>query len=425
MFSKKFLRKNHIYMWFTTLFIASLLTNTPLNAQTHYDVVAGNGNGFRFWNGSDSYKIHMGNAAEYHYGPVTGYSIKSNMSNSGGWGWTWGINGQTPVAALNNIGDFQIKGSLQSNSLLLNDPNPITDWNTLWQSGFYDGFNIPNAPEENQWFWGVNMNHRSNSPSYKYNGQIAIKNYNSEPTMYFRSTNVNGEGTWAKVLNDHGSQKISGVNPTLAIEGTGTGNYQGAFLTLSALGTSAGNEHVSTWFLTNRDPNGVAGIEFQRRNANGDYRGAPLLYKDGYGWRFMVAESKSSTSLNSGIIIRNTGDVGIGTLNPDSKLTVKGNIHTEEVKVDLSVPAPDYVFKKDYDLSTLEEVQDFINQNGHLPNIPSAKEMEKNGVEIGLMNMKLLEKIEELTLHLIQQKENFKRQEKRIEALEKQLNGKL
>ncbi|MGJ8734068.1 MAG: hypothetical protein ACSHW4_13010, partial [Cellulophaga sp.] len=100
---------------------------------------------------------------------------------------------------------------------------------------------------------------------------------------------------------------------------------------------------------------------------------------------------------------------GVNTATPDSRLTVKGNIHAEEIKVDLSVAAPDYVFKKDYNLIPLEEVQHHINEKGHLPNIPSAKELEENGVELGVMNMKLLEKIEELTLYVIHQNLEIKK----------------
>jgi len=111
------------------------------------------------------------------------------------------------------------------------------------------------------------------------------------------------------------------------------------------------------------------------------------------------------------------GKLGIGTAIPDSKLTVKGNIHAEEVKVDLSVPGPDYVFKEGYDLKSLEEVKNYIKQNGHLPNIPSAEEMEKNGVQLGRMNMKLLEKIEELTLYVIELKKENETQQKQIEQL--------
>ncbi|SHJ68406.1 tail fiber protein [Aquimarina spongiae] len=113
----------------------------------------------------------------------------------------------------------------------------------------------------------------------------------------------------------------------------------------------------------------------------------------------------------------NAGNVGIGTNTPDAKLTVKGKIHTQEVKVDLAgAVAPDYVFLDDYNLKTLDEVSQHIQEKGHLPNIPSAKQMEKEGVNLKEMNLKLLEKIEELTLYTIAQ-------EKRIQALEKKLEN--
>lgn len=73
------------------------------------DFVAGEGNGIRFWS-SDSYKISMGNSTQYNYGPVTDYSIKMNMSSNAGRGWTWGVNGTTPIAGLNIAGDMQING---------------------------------------------------------------------------------------------------------------------------------------------------------------------------------------------------------------------------------------------------------------------------------------------------------------------------
>lgn len=109
----------------------------------------------------------------------------------------------------------------------------------------------------------------------------------------------------------------------------------------------------------------------------------------------------------------NSGNVGIGTPNPDAKLAVKGQIHAQEVKVDLNgAVAPDYVFASNYQLPTLDYIKTYIDQYKHLPEVPSAKEMETNGVNLGEMNMLLLKKIEELTLHLISQ-------EKRIKELEK------
>ncbi len=105
------------------------------------------------------------------------------------------------------------------------------------------------------------------------------------------------------------------------------------------------------------------------------------------------------------------GNVGIGTSSPDEALTVKGKIHAEEVRVDLSVPAPDYVFEKDYPLLALDDIRQFIATYGHLPNIPSANEMEEGGVELGTMEMKLLEKIEELTLYILQLEERIQQLE--------------
>ncbi len=112
------------------------------------------------------------------------------------------------------------------------------------------------------------------------------------------------------------------------------------------------------------------------------------------------------------------GDVGIGTAAPDAKLTVKGTVHAEEVKVDLSVPGPDYVFEKDYPLASLDEVAKYIGQNKHLPDVPSAKEMEENGVDLGEMDMILLRKIEELTLYVIELKKENAALDLRISIIE-------
>ena len=80
-----------------------------------------------------------------------------------------------------------------------------------------------------------------------------------------------------------------------------------------------------------------------------------------------------------------------------------GTVRATEVRVKVPV-FPDYVFEKNYKLPTLEEVEAYINKHGHLEGIPSAKEVEENeGISLGEMNVKLLEKIEELTLYLIEQ----------------------
>lgn len=133
----------------------------------------------------------------------------------------------------------------------------------------------------------------------------------------------------------------------------------------------------------------------------------------------------SSPSAEIRMRILPTGNIGIGTISPDAKLTVNGTIHSKEVKVDLAVPAPDYVFANDYKLRTLLEVENFVKENSHLPEIPSAAEFEKDGIKVSEMNMSLLKKVEELTLYAIQQQKNTEKlmkiieeQSRRLEVLE-------
>nr|MBU3859004.1 hypothetical protein [Flavobacterium sp. MC2016-06] len=125
--------------------------------------------------------------------------------------------------------------------------------------------------------------------------------------------------------------------------------------------------------------------------------------------------------------ILNNGNVGIGTLNPSNRLDVNGTIHSKEVKIDM-IGWSDFVFKKEYNLPKLEDLEKHIIEKGHLENIPSEEEVLKNGINLGEMNAKLLQKIEELTLYAIEQnkkinelqKENerFSDIENRLEKLE-------
>ena len=110
------------------------------------------------------------------------------------------------------------------------------------------------------------------------------------------------------------------------------------------------------------------------------------------------------------------GNVGIGTTNPSYKLDVAGTIRAQELIVETT--GADFVFAEDYKLRPLSEVKAFITENKHLPEIKSAQEMQENGIGINELQTQLLQKIEELTLYILQQEEKIQEQELRIKALE-------
>jgi hypothetical protein len=108
-------------------------------------------------------------------------------------------------------------------------------------------------------------------------------------------------------------------------------------------------------------------------------------------------------------ILGSSGNVGIGTTNPQYPLSVNGIIQAKEVMVNTGWP--DYVFAPTYRLQPLSEVADYVRSEHHLPGIPSAAEVEEKGVSLGEMQSKLLAKIEELTLHLIGAEERIRKLE--------------
>ena len=122
------------------------------------------------------------------------------------------------------------------------------------------------------------------------------------------------------------------------------------------------------------------------------------------------------------VMYKNTfsGNVGIGTITTGNhRLAVEGSIGAREIKVEASGWS-DFVFENDYNLPTLIEVENHIKENGHLKDIPSAKEVEENGIYLGEMDSKLLQKIEELILYTIAQEKEIKELKKAKSEIAKQ-----
>ena len=105
------------------------------------------------------------------------------------------------------------------------------------------------------------------------------------------------------------------------------------------------------------------------------------------------------------------------------KLSVDGKVIAEELRIQNSFEWPDYVFEDDYDLMSLEEVEQAIKNNGHLPNIPSAEVVESEGIAVSEMQVKMMEKIEELTLHMIAMNKEIEKLKNENEALKSQIKS--
>ncbi len=154
----------------------------------------------------------------------------------------------------------------------------------------------------------------------------------------------------------------------------------------------------------------------------------------------------SNSGANNYLVLQPSwGNTGIGTYTPNAKFHVNGNmliggnsaniktgyslsvdgkIVAEEVLVQLSTSWPDYVFNKDYKLMPLKELEKSIRENNHLPNIPTAAEVEKEGITLGDMNKRLMEKVEELTLYIIDLDKKNNALTERMRKMESKMNAK-
>lgn len=158
------------------------------------------------------------------------------------------------------------------------------------------------------------------------------------------------------------------------------------------------------------------------------------LSRPGDNFGYVFQNAGGGISLNIGYMTNNdsawftglpiltmlyTGNVGIGTTNPQYKLAVEGAIGARDIIV-TNTPWSDYVFRPGYRLRPLSEVASYISKHGHLPEIPSEAEVKEKGVSVADVQAKLLAKIEELTLHLIQQEKDNRELRDRLTRLETQ-----
>lgn len=215
---------------------------------------------------------------------------------------------------------------------------------------------------------------------------VAISDW-SKQTIFWENGNfeVNGNIIGKKDINVTGTLNAAIVNSKI---------------NASNFGLASSSDSYDFMSFYDRDGNGVGSIMYNRSSSwyggndetAGVFNDFVIYAREG---RDLVLKSDKTG-----------GDVYIGTSVCPNNLRVTGKIYATEIEVKLDV-FPDYVFKKDYNLLPLSEVESHINNYGTLPGMPTEKEIVENGLNINQMQIKLVEKIEELTLHMIRlEKEN-------------------
>ncbi len=246
------------------------------------------------------------------------------------------------------------------------------------KSGFYDTPTPVNFPSgANNWWHLLDIRHVN--PANNFAMQFAGSFFNQD--LYFRKTNDNAVQPWSRVL----------------IENTGK----------VGIGLTA-PEHALHIFTPGA---AEATIFLQPGNWNSPGNFGRIMFGDGN--HFIKGEYIQGMTFNDTDKFQFLGgNVGIGTADTKGyKLAVAGNAIAESVTVKLQGQWGDYVFKPSYKLRPLSEVKTFIDQNQHLPEIPSAQEIEKSGIDLGEMVKLQTKKIEELTLYLIESNKQLQQQQ--------------
>ncbi|RXG11368.1 hypothetical protein DSM03_1175 [Leeuwenhoekiella aestuarii] len=179
-------------------------------------------------------------------------------------------------------------------------------------------------------------------------------------------------------------------------------------------GTLAGSWQPDKSFLNIND-----GVNTLLIDPNEIYGSTTLHFGSVGSGDIAVFRTLKSNSAVDVMTIKGNGKVGIGTKTTGShKLAVEGSIGAREIKVEIA-SWPDYVFKDSYNLIPLNQLEKFVSENGHLPDVPKEQKAKSEGINLGEMNAILLKKIEELTLYLIEEHKTNRALSKRIETLEK------
>lgn len=303
-------------------------------------------------------------------------------------------------------GDAQLSGNLNAGILpaLFGQTNPPA--RKLNLSKVVSGVPPLGAPLSS-YTTGLKITHRyslTGSSYNDYNWEVAA----NSNTMYFHFANTSNT---IMALRSNGRVGIQSNNPDATfhvrnVNATDLDAHLEGFTLLD------GNQASLLLGAETNAPYGEWGIEYNTGAGGLNF------------WKPSGATTGYAAS-NYHLFIKNDGKVSIGldptessTFNGDYRLYVDRGILTEKLKVALKTTNDwaDYVFDKDYELMPLDKVEAYVTEHHHLPGVPSAEEVKKNGIDVATMDAKLLEKIEELTLHMIELEKKYNALKESLES---------
>ncbi|TDQ11556.1 hypothetical protein [Pedobacter metabolipauper] len=281
------------------------------------------------------------------------------------------------------------------------------------KSGFFQTASPINYPTNATSWWHL-LDIRHTNTTNNFAMQFSGSFFDQE--LYFRKTNNNATTAWSKILLENNGKLGLGTSLPLAkLSVLGTGTFSNSNIEAGA--DFFGSDYRNRIALGNT--NSVLGgsrssaILFYGKSTNGtSYQNQWEIGTDSHGNGTLDLYFHNVALGSSSLYINAAGDICIGTENSrGNKLSVNGKIRALEIKVE-SANWPDYVFGKDYQLPTLQETEEHIKLKGHLPGIPTAEEVKANGIDLGEMSAKLLKKIEELTMYMIEMKKDIEIKDK-------------
>ncbi|HNP24189.1 MAG TPA: hypothetical protein PKM63_04085 [Panacibacter sp.] len=333
-----------------------------------------------------------------------------SLTGSGGGGGPWaytGVNIYNTNSGAVLMGPMSVNPFAGSNKVQIGNPddpfNPVFSGNDLaiYNADGINGMSFFNSGTSSNWY------STGNFALMPYGGSGFVGIGTATPATKLQVftgdasyglTHTNGVVTVGSYVGNNGGWLGTKSNHPLYF----FTNNSTALMTI----TTAGSVGIGTISPATKFQLQTADASYGITHTNGTVTVGTYVGSSG-GW--IATKSNSPLYFCTGLLAQNgsaqmtlllNGNVGIGTLNPSYKLSVNGTIQAKEVRVETGWA--DFVFEKNYKLRSLSEVENYINENNHLPDLPSAKEMQADGLPVAETETKMMQKIEELTLYVIQ-----------------------